>query len=175
MVLETFVEMEDGSAPFGWGSGWDIWVENIIGSFWNDDRHGLQEDPLVNAGWHFEIGFNERNGDYREIEFAAEPITLPAITGFEMDGSDIFGEVEVTSFTLHTMSAAIRYDCDYTVDFTSYDKPMYAVMKDGSKIAFQSTGGNPGVTWYVMESHVNVDEVDHILLMDGTKLMLPQE
>lgn len=174
MVLETFVEMEDGSAPFGWGNDWDIWIENIIGSYWNDDRHSLQEDPLAKAGWHFEVGFNERNGDYREIEFAEEPITLPAITGFEMDGTDVFGEVEVTSFSLRTMSAAIRYDCDYTVDFTSYDKPMYAVMKDGTKIAFQSTGGNPGVTWYVMESHVNVDELDHILLMDGTKLMNPQ-
>ena len=174
LVLERFAEMEDGTAPFGWGTSWDIWFENIVGSYWNDARHKFTEEILAEGGWRFDIGFNERNGDYREIEFVEEPITVSAITGFTSDGGDIFEEVKVTSFTLHTMSAVIRHDHGSSVDFSTQAMPMYAVMKDGNRIKFQPTGGNPGITWYVMEDHVNVDEVDHVVLMDGTKLMLPE-
>jgi len=175
LVLEIFVEMEDGSAPFGWSSGWEIWIQDIIGFYWDQDRHDYRKDVLAEAGWHFDIGFNERNGDYREIEFVEDPVRMSAITGFAMDGTDVFGEVEVTSFTLRAMSAAIRYDCGYAADFSRQDMPMYAVMKDGSRIRLQSTGGSTGVTWYTMESHVNVDEVDHILLMDGSRLTAPED
>lgn len=171
LVIERFAEMEDGSAPFGWGTSWDIWLEDVVGKYWNDWNHKFKEDILVEAGWHFRVSFNEINGDYREIEFAENPFTMSAVVGFEMDGTDVFGDVEVTSFTLRSMSATIRHDCGYAVDFHG---PMYAVMKDGRQIAFQSAGAIPGGTCYIMESHVNVDEVDHVLLADGTKLMVPE-
>lgn len=174
LILDRFVEMEDGSAPFGWGTSWDIWFEDIVGSYWNDSRHKFTDEILAEGGWRFDIGFNEINGDYREIEFVEEPIMLPAITGIKSDGTDVVGEVNVTSFTLHTMSAVVQYDCSSSVDFSTHDMPMYAVMKDGSRIELQLTGGNPGITWYVTEDHVNVDEVDHVVLMDGAKLFVPE-
>ena len=174
LVLELFAEMEDGSDPFGWGTGWDIWLEDIVGFYWDDQKHDFEEEVLAQGSWHLDLGFNERNGDYRKIQFAAEPITMQGITGWEMDGTDVFGEVKVTSFNLRTMSASIEYDYDAAVDFSRYDMPMYAVMKDGTEIPFVSVGGGTGNTWYIMESHVNVDEVDHVVLMDGTRLEVPQ-
>lgn len=174
LVLEFFAEMEDGSDAFGWGTGWDIWLEDIVGFYWDDQKHDFEEETLAQGGWHLDAGFNERNGDYRKIEFVEEPITMQAITGWEMDGTDVFNEVQVTSFTLRTMSAAIKYDYDAAVDFTRYDMPMYVVMRDGTHIPFVGVGGGLGTTWYIMESHVNVDEVDYVVLMDGTRLEVPE-
>ena len=128
----------------------------------------------VEGEWSFDITFDEGNSDYREIEFVTDSTTMAAITGWALDGTDIFGDVEVFSFSLRAMSATIRYNFDGTVDFNRYDMPMYVVMKDGSRIELKSTGGNPGVTWYTLESTIDVDHVDHILLMDGTKLPVPE-
>lgn len=171
LVLERFAAMEDGTAPFGWGTSWDLWIEDIAGSYWVDSQHSFREDILTEAGWRFDFSFNERNGDYRTIEFAQEPFMLAAITGFEPDGTDILEDIEVTSFELHTMSAVIRHNYGSAVDFRN---PMYVVMKDGSQIAFQTIGALPGGTFCTMENHVNIDEVDHILLPDGTKLASPK-
>ena len=174
LVLESQVGMEDGSAPFGPGTVWNIHFEDIVGSYWDSEKYDTMTDLLAEGEWNFEITFGEDNGDFREIEFIEEPITMSAITGFKADGTDVFGDIEVTSFTLHTMSAVIRYHFDGSVDFTRYDMPMYAVMKDGTRVEFQVTGGSPGVTWYVMETAIDVEQVDHVLLMDGTKLLAPQ-
>ena len=174
LVLESQVGMEDGSAPFGPGTVWNIHFEDIVGSYWDSEKYDTMTDLLAEGEWNFEITFGEDNSDFREIEFIEEPITMSAITGFKADGTDVFGDIEVTSFTLHTMSAVIRYHFDGSVDFTRYDMPMYAVMKDGTRVEFQVTGGSPGVTWYVMETAIDVEQVDHVLLMDGTKLLAPQ-
>lgn len=174
LVLENQVEMEDGSAPFGPGTVWNIHFEDLVGSYWDGEKHNLVTDQLAEGEWNFEITFDETNGDFREIEFAREPITMSAITGWKADGTDVFDDVEVTSFTLHSLSAVIKYNFEGSVDFTRYDMPMYAVMKDGSRVEFQVTGGNPGVTWYVMEQSIDVGQVDHVILMDGTKLDVPQ-
>ena len=51
---------------------------------------------------------------------------------------------------------------------------MYVVMKDGSKIQLQENSGSPGITRYTLEEVIDLREVDHILLMDGTKLEAPK-
>lgn len=174
LVLGTLVAMEDGSAPFGPGTVWKVHFEDLEGTYWDNEMSTLATDFLAEGEWNFEITFDEANGDFREIEFVREPITMSGITGWKADGTDVFNEVEVTSFTLHAMSAAIQYHYDANVDFTRYDMPMYAVMKDGSQVQLQVTGGNTGITWYVLEKTIDVDQVDHVILMDGTRLEVPQ-
>lgn len=174
LVLECLVEMKDGSAPFGPGRVWNVHFEDLAGSYWDDEKHDMVTEPLAEGEWNFQITFDETNGDFREIEFVEEPFTMSAITGWKADGTDVFGDVEVNSFTLHALSAAIRYDLDCTVDFTRYDMPMYAVMKDGSRVEFQSTSGSLGITRYMLETSIDMDQVDHVILMDGTKLEVPQ-
>lgn len=173
LVLERHEEMADGSAPFGPGTVWKIHFEDLEGSYWDSEKHDYVIELLAEGEWNFEITFGEENGDFREIEFAKEPITMSAIVGWKPDGTDVFDDVKVTSFALHSMSAVIQYNFEGTVDFARYDMPMYAVMKDGTHVQFQSSGGTPGLTWYVMEKSIDVDQVDHIVLMDGTKLMVP--
>lgn len=174
LVLEKHVQMEDESVPFGLGTVWNVHLEDLVASYWDGTNHTFIADNLAEGEWGFEITFGEDNGDYREIEFAKEPITVPAITGFKADGTDVFGDVEVTSFSLHALSAVIRHNYDAAVDFERYDMPMYAVMKDGSRIRFQATGGSVGETRYTMEKPVDMDQVDHVLLGDGTKLFAPE-
>lgn len=174
LILETFVEMEDGSAPFGAGTVWNIHFEDMEGSYWDDEKHVMVTELLAEGEWNFQVVFDNTNGDFREIEFLKEPLIMKAITGFKADGTDVFGDVEVTSFTLYAMSAAIRHHYDAAVDFSRYDMPMYAVMKDGSRVGLQPTGSSTGVTWYDLETDIDVDQVDHVILMDGTRLETPQ-
>ena len=46
-------------------------------------------------------------------------------------------------------------------------------MKDGSEVLFQETSGSIGTTRYILEKQIDLTQVDHILLMDGTKLKAP--
>ena len=166
LVMEQQVEMEDGSAPYGPGTVWNIHFEDITGGYWDGEKHEYVRELLAEGEWSFAVTFDEENGDYREIEFADAPITMPAVVGWKPDGTDVIKEVQVTSLALHSMSAVVRYDFDGAVEF----KDLYAVMKDGSRVRFQETAGNPGTTWYILEQRIDIAQVDHIITTDGSKL-----
>ena len=121
----------------------------------------------------FPIVFEEAADEPLSLEFAKEPITVSAVVGWKMDGTDVYEEVTVTSFELHSASAVIEHERDSAVEFSNYDSPMYVVMKDGSKVLFQETSGSTGTTRYILEKQIDLTQVDHILLMDGTKLEAP--
>lgn len=164
-VIEAEFSMQDGSKPFMPGSVWNLRLEDLIHDY----------EVLAEGEWEWEITFGDENGDFREIEFVEEPITMSAITGWYADGTDAFDDVEVTSFTLRSMSATIKHNWEAgSVDFTRYDMPMYAVMADGSRVKIQSSGGTTGETRCIMETPIDVEQVEHVLLPDGRKLEAPQ-
>ena len=172
--MEAHYNMEDGSAPFGSGKTWSIHFEDLVSSYWDGSNSKFVEETLATGEWNFEIEFNESNGNFNTIEFVKEPISMKAVTGWKPDGTDVFEEVNVTSFALHSMSAVIRYDHTGALEFSKPENPMYAVMKDGSRVALYETAGNPGCTWYELEEAIDIDQADHILLPDGTRIPGPQ-
>ena len=160
----------DGSMPFASGSTWnlsimDLWV----------DKYRETERILTEGEWNFTIIFDESNSDYREIELLKEPIQAKACVGWKMDGTDVIDEFSVTSFKLRKFSSAMEWefrsymgDDQYgkSADFYSWrDHRTCAIMKDGTKIE-------------MAERHhyepIDLDQVDYILLADGTKLMMPE-
>lgn len=165
----------DDSAPFAPGSTWNLYIVDILESWWDDANARLVENTLVEGEWLFPITFDETNGDYREIELLSEPVKAKACIGWKADGTDVLEEFTVTSFKLRKFSSGITWDLipDYhgemnfgsSADFYSWrDHHTYAVMKDGTQIEmFEDRNYEP----------VDLDQVDHVALADGTKLEIP--
>lgn len=169
LVMEANLSMVDDSKPFAAGSVWELRIVDL----W-ENRYSEEERILTEGEWIFSIIFEEAEDEGLSLEFAAEPLTMAAVVGWKADGTNVFDEVTVTSFALHKRSAVIQYEKASALEFSTFDSPMYVVMKDGSKIQLQENSGSPGITRYTLEEVIDLREVDHILLMDGTKLEAPK-
>ena len=125
-----------------------------------------REEVLAEGSWKFSFTFTESNDG---VELLSQPITISARVWDQEDPNDItdgkriYKNVTVTSFALNALTAVI--ECNETsVNFDD----MYVVMKDGSQILLHDTG-----TAIEAKTPIVLDNVDHVLLADGTKLMAP--
>ena len=126
---------------------------------------------LVEGPWEFSIDLGKIEPEV--LELIIVPVTVQTCYGFKEDGTDLFEEVNVTSLILSPLSATIQTDCDYAPDFAAGGRKVYAVMTDGSRIELIPNIGGGGAQRFRTESPIVLDEVDHVLLADGTKIMAP--
>ena len=170
-VIEAEMSMLDGSKPFAIGSTWTIRLEDLVHTYYDTERYTMMEELLAEGEWVFQFTIDESHGDQGEIEFVDEPIVTKAVIGFKADGTDVFDNVTVTSFSLHSMSATVLCEGHSAPELTNnFDRAIYVVMKDGSKIQLYSSSGAVGVQHLTPEKTIDLEQVDHILLADGTKL-----
>ena len=170
-VIEAEMSMMDGSKPFAIGSTWTIRLEDLIHTYYDIERYTMVEELLAEGEWVFQFTIDESHGDQSEIEFVDEPIVTKAVVGFKADGTDVYNDVTITSFSLHSMSATVLCEGRSAPDLTNnFDRAIYVVMKDGSQIQLYSSGGAVGVQHLTPEKTIDLELVDHILLADGTKL-----
>ena len=170
-VIEAEMSMMDGSKPFAIGSTWTIRLEDLIHTYYDTERYTVEEELLAEGEWVFQFTIDESHGDQGEIEFVDEPIVTKAVVGFKADGTDVYNDVTITSFSLHSMSATVLCEGRSAPDLTNnFDRVIYVVMKDGSQIQLYSSGGAVGVQHLTPEKTIDLELVDHILLADGTKL-----
>ena len=170
-VIEAEMSMMDGSKPFAIGSTWTIRLEDLIHTYYDTERYTVVEELLAEGEWVFQFTIDESHGDQGEIEFVDEPIVTKAVVGFKADGTDVYNDVTITSFSLHSMSATVLCEGRSAPDLTNnFDRAIYVVMKDGSQIQLYSSGGAVGVQHLTPEKTIDLELVDHILLADGTKL-----
>ena len=169
MLIVTSFDSDDDSIPCAAGSAWNLRIADL----WVD-KHYDTERLLVEGEWIFPITFDETNGDYREIELISEPIQAKACIGWSADGTDALEEFTVTSFKLRKFSSDIMWDLipDYhgiqnfgeSADFYGFQgHAAYVAMKDGTEIDLPLFG-----------DAIDLDQVDHVVLADGTKLMMPK-
>lgn len=165
LVFEVNTLMQDNEASFVPGETWKLHIEDLKTSF-------LDKEALAHGEWNFEIPITEDNGDFRELELAPEPITTKVSTGWLPDGTDVMENVKISSFKLHTLGAIYETDSDHMVDFCpSSEKNPLVVMKDGSKVDLRLGGGG---AMLVTDTPIDLDQVDYVELIDGTKLPVPQ-
>ena len=126
---------------------------------------------LAEGPWEFTIDLGKIETEV--LELVGEPVTVQTCYGFKADGTDLFEEVNVTSFILSPLSATIQTDCDYAPDFAAGGRMVYVVMADGSRIELIPNVGGGGAQRFRTESPIVLEEVDHVLLPDGTKIMAP--
>ena len=87
--------------------------------------------------------------------------------------------VKITSFVLNPFGATVTYEfkepafgafIEYQSVFGYEDRYVYAVMKDGSKVALHTHNFGEKLE---AETPIVLSEVDHILLGSGEKLPMP--
>ena len=168
IVFKVKRVMEDGSAPFGLGKVWTIRFEDLQAIYRDREKNDTITQILVEGEWEFEITFDEEDGDYREVELLQQP-TVIDVVGLREPESPIWDGVNVTSFILRKFSATITFDA-YYADFSEKDgQRMYVYMNDGSQILLYSHYGD-----CTPERTIDLDQVDYVLMVDGTKLMMPE-
>ena len=156
--------------------------EYLIGG---EEMQGLHKsEMLVEGEWEFNISFGADDIDM--IELISEPITVEARVNRKTDNGTMFydvterlEQVKLTSFRLTTFGAQLMFEEDEDMVGVSIewqnahgydDRDVYVVMKDGSQIALHTDGVGTVLT---AESPIVLDEIDHILLADGTKIDMP--
>lgn len=110
------------------------------------------------------------------IELLAEPIIMKSLGGYVTDPSGymepLYEQLRITSIILHPQGLAIMGPAA----FDSYDDHATVFMKDGSEILLTGMGGSPycdePMSQLEAESMLDLSQVDHVLLPDGTKLMV---
>lgn len=160
--------MADGSMPFAPGSTWEAHLVDIVHSGWDSVNNRSYNDTLAEGEWLFPIHFDEQNGDYRELELLSQPVSAKASTCWRMDGTDVTDVLEtfrVTSVKVRRMSIKLTSDAGENADFfLFYGASSYAVMKDGSRVEIMNSE---------FVEPIDLEELDYILLADGTKLPAP--
>lgn len=139
-----------------------------------------KRDILAEGTWDFTIRFNNSS---QEVELLSKPMMTmgyayregPPLNKFLNDTIESYEKIKITSFVLRPLGATIFYECDVGVNFTIYGKDhIYAVMKDGSQIELEDFGsGGDGYASLEPVSPIVLNEVDHILMADGTVIPMP--
>lgn len=163
MVNSAFEDSKDAFIP---GETWKLYLEDIHTSKWNSQS--LQWDILWESegAWSFDITISENN-DFRELEFVKEPFTTSV--GVE---NVTLSSLKLRAFS-QNVSAVGPNGIPYVYLFHGPDKYPKLVMKDGSEISMQLSSGKErlrGFDPHAFDEAVSLDEVDYILLVDGTKL-----
>ena len=172
----------------GLDNTWDLLFELNIANLENTDVMTLRIDRihqeiyeegreyeqvvLAEGPWVFTIDLSK--ADNGELELLTAPVTAQACLGMEEDGTPVYGDVTITSFVLRPLSATIRVEAGGVPDFSdNAQRLIYAVMYDGSRIQLYNVWGSDNEAHLSAASPILLEEVDHILLADGSKIAVP--
>ena len=144
----------------------NLYLENLYAGPWGDPF----DAPLFVEGvWNFDITMED--GDWREIEFVREPITTKVSTGWDASGNDVFEDVTLTSLKLRGFGGSFTSTWEGGgLDLADYRGGKFptVVLKDGTQIRLN---GSLGIYDHEDQGKlIPLDDVDHLVLMDGTVL-----
>ena len=143
-----------------------------------------QAEVLTDGLWKFTVSFADSQAD--TLELISDPIYTEALASVEIESDALFTDrkneimdVKMTSFKLTALGASIT--CDFEGNAVSAlfeyqnlygyeDRHIFVVLKDGTQIPLYTDGRSDNLS---AASPIVLDEVDHVLLADGTKLMVP--
>ena len=171
-TIEFFGEI-DGSCkdglPFPQGASYSLYLEGLCATAWNEELCQIDTLWSVDGIWNFDITLED--GDWREIEFVSEPITTKVSTGWDANGNDVFEDVTLTSLKLRGFGGSFTSTWEGggldLADYRGGKFPM-VVLKDGTQIRLN---GSLGIYDHEDQGKlIPLDEVDHLVLMDGMVL-----
>lgn len=133
-------------------------------------------EVLTDEEWNFDVTLN---ADNQFVELITRPTTLQARVWYYADAEkwtvvEKQEPVEILSFRVTPFGASVVWDLTPDMNaaalpsFPDTDQQAIAVMKDGSRIALQSDNGN-----LLAQTPILLNQLDHILLADGTTLYPP--
>lgn len=143
-----------------------------------------QVEVLTDGLWEFTVSFADTQAD--TLELISEPIYTEALASVEIESDALFTDrkneimdIKITSFKLTAFGANITCEFEGKVVSALFeyqglygydDRHVFVVMKDGTQIPLHTDGRADNLT---AESPIILAEVDHVVLADGTKLMVP--
>lgn len=160
VLVQCSLSTEDGSAAITKDSVLNVYFEDLL------KPRGYGEEPeamLCEGVWNFDVTFED--SDFREIELLSGPITARGCVGWTMDGEDVLEEFEIASVKLRSLSIELSSENDFADFFSFTGVSSYAVMRDGSQVEILNKE---------FVEPIDLDQVDYILLADGTKLAVPE-
>lgn len=167
-------QIRSGELPFTEGNVWNIYWQDIYGSYLNEETNEPEQYLIAEGTWSMDVVFE--NVVTEELELIGEPIPARAAYGWDLQGNDVYRDTMITSVILRPMSASIICDLeDVAPDFlTVGDRCVYVIMKDGSQAAFYGDSAGSGIQNLQTDTPIDLEQVSHILFPDGTKLTVPQ-
>ena len=164
-----------GEIPFADGKVWSIYWQDIYGSYLNEETNEEEKVLLAEGTWSIDVVFEDVTAE--ELEMIMEPLKTKVAYGWDLQGNDVYQDTVITSFILRPMSASIICDMeDAAPDFlTVGDRCVYVVMKDGSRIALYADNAGPGIQNLRSDVPIELAQVSHLLLPDGTRLTVPRD
>lgn len=149
-----------------------------------EDMQGLYKSEVLAEGeWEFIIAFNQDGQVQERLELVPGDAMTWAKVSWKLDDEpltyrtgDGIAPVKITSFVLSPLGADVAYEfeepmfsafIEYQDNFGYEDRNVFAVMKDGSKIALHTHGTG---TRLMAETPIVLGELDYVLLGDGGKL-----
>ena len=167
-------QLREGEIPFGEGKVWNIYWQDLYGSYLNEETDQGEKVLLAEGTWSIDVVFEHVAAE--ELEMITEPLKTKVAYGWDLQGNDVYQDTVITSFILRPMSASIICDMEHAApDFlTVGDRCVYVVMQDGSRVAFYSDNGGSGIQNLQTDTPIDLHQVSYLLLPDGTKLMAPQ-
>ena len=162
--------------PMKWqGEGLHIgskWILDLtdVAQYQQREDGSLEETILAKGNFRFEITI-AGTGDY-EVELLEQPL---AYTAKVYDSDTEYREVEIalTSVVLRPMSANIKIEGWNDTFRLAGFAMLKVVMKDGTAVEMTMRSGGNGENGYSLSAPVIMEEVDHILLPDGTGIPMP--
>lgn len=153
-----------------------------------EEMEGLyQYETLIEEEWEFTITFDTSSQNSQPVELVTgEPVMTWGLVTWKLDNHPIaydtgsgMAAVKITSFVLNSFGATVQYEFEEPafsafIEYQNHngytDRYIYAVMKDGSKIALHTDGTGDQLA---AETPIVLSEVDYILLGSGEKLPMP--
>lgn len=153
-----------------------------------EELDGLYKyELLTEETWEFTVTFDGAALEDTSIELITEPVMTWANVSWRLQADNPMGydigdgisAVKITSFILNPFGATLTYEFSEEAAFSAFieyqqnngytDRYVYAVMKDGSKVALHTDGSGDKLT---AETPIVLSEVDHILLGDLDHILL---
>lgn len=168
-VLETFSLFDNTEVTFDEEGVWKLHYRNFDAYYDNGETKTVMEGSI-----DFDIVFTKISNE--EIAVISEPIPYSFKTYASHDAylesQPDYTEGFITSLTMRTMSATMTIQGE---NEAAGFLEIPIIMKDGSQVKMQARSFGTGTYIYSFQAPIVMEEVDHILLEDGTKLYLPQD
>ena len=152
----------DGSLPYPEGHTIPIYWEDLYYSYYDFEKFESVDTLLTEGTWKFDVPLND--ADTREIELLRQPITAKACTGWQMDGTDVLEELEITSLKLRSLGISLTCDNQSGEFFSFTGQFSYIGMKDGTKVEFFTSE---------FRQPIDLDQVAYVQLADKTIIPMP--
>lgn len=152
----------DGSLPYPEGHIIPVYWEDLYFSSYDFEKFETIDTLLAEGSWEFSIPLND--ADTREIELLSQPITAKGCVGWQMDGTDVFEDLQITSIKLRSLGLDLTSENE-NADFLCFTgRVAHLVLMNGSEIVITGDG---------FSHPIDLNQVAYLQLADETIIPMP--